>query len=152
MISPRRSGLPLIEVLVQSSTFAVRDALDRFLTALAPLCLDIEEHTAVEMVLAEALNNIVEHAYSSVPNSGPIRITGDHHHDGLHIHIVDEGVATPDSKLPIGLAPAVNLDIPDLPEGGFGWFLIKDIAKDVVYARVGHENQLKLRVAVALHA
>lgn len=151
-MNARSSVLPPFEVFAHSSTFAVREALDRFLVALTPLSLDSEEHAAVEMVLAEALNNIVEHAYPSVLNDGPIRITGDHHHDGLHIHIVDEGLAMPDGKLPLGLAPAIDMGILDLPEGGFGWFLIRDIAKDVVYARVGHENQLKLRVAVALHA
>jgi serine/threonine-protein kinase RsbW len=43
------------------------------------------------------------------------------------------------------------VDLMDLPEGGFGWFLIKDLAKDVVYARVEGENRLQLRVAVAVH-
>ena len=43
-------------------------------------------------------------------------------------------------------------DVPmqDMPEGGFGWFLIKDLAKDVTYHRVKAENHLSLRLAVAI--
>jgi serine/threonine-protein kinase RsbW len=143
--------IPPVEVCVQSSTFAVREALDQFLSALVPLKLDPQERTAVELVLAEALNNIVEHAYPMASIEGPIRIKGHHHRDGLHIHIVDEGMAMPDGQTPLGCAPSVDVDLMDLPEGGFGWFLIKDLAKDVVYARVEGENRLQLRVAVAVH-
>lgn len=42
---------------------AVRKALKELLDGLAPLDLDIEEMGTVELVMAEALNNIVEHAY-----------------------------------------------------------------------------------------
>jgi serine/threonine-protein kinase RsbW len=104
------ASMPPVEISLHSSTFDVRAALDKFLVGLDPLGLEPEERAAVELVLAEALNNIIEHAY-----------------------------------------PAVEVDLVDMPEGGFGWFLIKDLAKDVAYVRVNGENWLKLRVAVALH-
>lgn len=143
--------MPSVEISVHSSTFAARDALDRFFAALGPLELEPEERSTVELVLAEALNNIVEHAHPAVACEGPIRIKGRHLRDGLHIHIVDEGLAMPDGQTPLGLPPRVDVDLLDLPEGGFGWFLIKDLAKDVAYARINGENRLQLRVAVALY-
>jgi serine/threonine-protein kinase RsbW len=42
---------------------AVRKALKELLDGLASLDLDIEEMGTVELVMAEAPNNIVEHAY-----------------------------------------------------------------------------------------
>ncbi|MEL7081583.1 MAG: ATP-binding protein, partial [Pseudomonadota bacterium] len=58
----------------------------------------------------------------------------------------------PDGETPLGRPANLNVDKMDLPEGGFGWFLIKDLAKDVDYKRVGWENRLSLRLAVATKA
>lgn len=145
------SPLSPVEVSICSRNFAVRDALDLFITALGPLELEPEERAAVELVLAEALNNIVEHAYPEVSSKGPITITGRHDRDGLHINILDKGLAMPGGQTPLGLPPSIDVDLFDLPEGGFGWFLIKDLAKDVNYSHVNGENRLNLRVAVGVH-
>lgn len=51
---------------------------------------------------------------------------------------------------PLGLAAKTDVDFMDMPEGGFGWFIIKDLAKDIVYRRQNGENLLDLRIAVAL--
>ena len=40
-------------------------------------------------------------------------------------------------------------EFPDLPEGGFGWYLIRDLARDVNYEREGWCNVLTLRLEVA---
>lgn len=140
---------PPVEIALQSEETAVRDALGRLLVALDPLELDVEEAGTVELVLAEALNNIVEHAYPT-GSRGPIWIKCKHRRDGLHLRIVDEGEMMPDGQLPIGMAQDVDVDVMDLPDGGFGWFLIKDLAKDVTYHRIGQLNQLELRLAVAI--
>ena len=47
----------------ESSPIAVRTALGRIIDGLGPLSLDPEEIGTVEIVMAEALNNVVEHAY-----------------------------------------------------------------------------------------
>ncbi|MGB3246634.1 MAG: ATP-binding protein [Sulfitobacter sp.] len=142
--------LPPFDLSVQSSDGATREALRGILTCLDPLALDIEEISTVELVLAEALNNIVEHAYPTKQPHRPIRIACTHLRDGLHISISDEGNAMPDGQMPIGMARDVDVDLMDLPEGGFGWFLIRDLAKDVRYRREGLENKLDLRLAVAV--
>ncbi|MEP0963270.1 MAG: ATP-binding protein [Roseobacter sp.] len=144
--------MPLVpfEVNVESDELAVRDALGHFLEALKPLQLNTEETSTVELVLAEVLNNIVEHAYPASAPSGPIALSCVHKPDGLYVEIKDQGRTMPDGKMPIGQLSSLDVDMEDLPEGGFGWFLIKNLAKDVTYERVGKENRLQLRLLVGV--
>lgn len=141
--------LPPFRVCVQSGQFAVREALAQFFDALSPLDLDVEESGTIELVLAEALNNIVEHAYPPSSPPGPITIECAHQKDGLIVKIKDQGNAMPDGKMPLGELGSLDVDLDDMPEGGFGWFLISHLAKDVSYQRVGDENHLDIRLAVA---
>lgn len=147
-----RALLPPITIAVQSGTWAVREALAKLMEQLGPLGLDIEEAGTVELVLAEALNNIVEHAYTDPTCPGPICIRCQHKADGLHLEIRDQGAGLPDGQMPLGNTAPCDAKWMDLPEGGFGWFLICDLAKDIHYERVGSENRLDLRLAVAVRA
>ena len=135
---------------VRSGTKAVRDALNGLIRGLAPLALDVEEISTVELVMAEALNNIVEHAYPEPDQPGPITIRCAHRQDGLHMTILDQGLPMPDGQAPVGMAKNLDVDIMDMPEGGFGWFLIQNLAKDVRYGRINDQNRLALRLALAL--
>jgi len=144
------SNLPAFGVSVQSGQMAVRDALSKLLDGLAPLSLDVEEAGTVELVMAEALNNIVEHAYPDGDAAGPIDITCEHQDDGLHLTVIDRGRGMPDGRTPLGAQVEVDVALNDMPEGGFGWFLIKDLAKNVTYQRIGSENHLNLRLAVSV--
>ncbi len=143
-------SIPAVNISVTSGETAVRTALKELFEALSPLNLGPEECGSVELVMAEALNNIVEHAYPEGSPAGPIRIRAAQKNDGLHFTVVDEGLGMPDGKLPLGVANEVDVDFFDLPEGGFGWFLIKDLAHDVEYKRLGWENHLRLRMAVGI--
>lgn len=138
------------DVRIEGSEMAVREALSKVLDGLGPLDLDVEEAGTVELVLAEALNNIVEHAYAPAAGIGPIKIRCMHCADGLHLKIRDEGITMPDGQMPLGQMAALSEEVMDLPEGGFGWFLIQDLARDVHYERIGNENALSLRLAVGL--
>ncbi|ASM73730.1 MULTISPECIES: ATP-binding protein [Roseobacteraceae] len=149
-IPPVHASLPEVRINVDSGPQAARQALDQLKRNLAPLSLDIEEFGAVELVLAEAMNNICEHAYAAGARSGPIRLRCQHRRDGLHFSIADEGMPMPGECTPLGLAVNVAVDLMDTPEGGFGWFLIRDLAKDVSYQRHGSVNHLSLRMAVAI--
>lgn len=139
-----------VELRLAHGDDAVRDALSRLLRALNPLNLCQEEAGTVELVLAEALNNIVEHAFPDADQLGMISISVMQRVNGLHVRIIDDGLPMPDGAAPLGLPQEVDLEVPDLPEGGFGWFLIRDLAKDVQYKRTAIGNQLDLRLAVAL--
>lgn len=138
-----------VEISITSGEFAVREALASLLEALTPLGLDLEEKGTIELVLAEAMNNIVEHAYPPGDTPGPINVWCSKQTDGLRFRINDTGRPMPDGVTPIGLPVDLDVDFVDLPEGGFGWFLIKDLAKDVTYCRVGDANQLTFRLALA---
>lgn len=143
-------AIPNIHFTVQSGTFAARDASAMLMDQLAPLDLDVEEAGTVELVMAEALNNIVEHGYPDPENGGPITITCKHGTKGLNIKLVDYGLPMPDGKTPVGLAVNLDVDFMEIPEGGFGWFIIKDLAKDIVYTRFDRENRLDLRIAIGI--
>lgn len=141
--------LPRFKLSLRSGENATRSALAQVMNAISPLSLDAEESMTVELIMAEALNNIVEHAYPDNNPEGPIHIDCTHLADGLHFTIVDQGFPMPNGETPIGICPAHDVEVEDLPEGGFGWFLIKDLAKDVQYKRIEDKNQLRLRIAVA---
>lgn len=140
--------IPSIQFTVQSGRFAAREASEKLMRQLAPLRLDIEEVGTVEMVLAEALNNIVEHGYPDPENGGPISIYCEHGSTGLCLKLTDNGLPMPGGKAPVGMAADIDFDFMDLPEGGFGWFIIKDLAKDIIYTRSNNENRLDLRIAL----
>lgn len=145
-----KEGCGAVVLHMQGGAWAVRDALRRTIAALEPLALDPEETGTIQIVLAEVLNNIIEHAYPTSPEGGPVRLALGHRQDGLHVCICDRGHAMPDGKLPVDMDAAPSVAPEDLPEGGFGWFLIRDLAKDLRYRRVGEENRLDLRIAVGL--
>ena len=134
----------------QSGEMAVREALEHVLEKLAPLDLTVEETGTVELVMAEVLNNIVEHAYADKPDGGIINMRCSKKPDGLTVFIKDTGKMMPDGKLPTGTLASLEVDLDDLPEGGFGWFLIQNLAKDVTYERVGNQNVLKMRIVVGI--
>ena len=139
-----------INVSFQAREDAVRDAIDRLMTQLRPWGLDSDMAGTVELVIAEALNNVVEHAYANTSPPCPVHLACERQAGGVSICIVDEGAEMPEGQLPMGLAPDVDVDLMDLPEGGFGWFLIRDLAQDVEYRRAGAQNVLNLRLDLAL--
>ena len=140
---------PCVDLSIPSCPHGVREALDRVIAALGPLNLSADEVGTIELVLAEALNNVVEHAYGDQGALQPIRICAHHRADGLHLRITDRGKAMPGDQLPDGVLPDVGEETDALPEGGYGWYLIHDLANDVAYRREGDENRLDLRIAVA---
>ena len=118
---------------------AVRDGLRQLLAA-APLC-DLSEDVrgSAEIVLAEVLNNIVEHAYPGF--AGLIDVTLDYAHPTLSFEVVDTGHAMPCNRLPKGELADLD-DTGELPEGGFGWFLIRNLTNGLAYSRVADRNTL----------
>ncbi len=129
---------------------SVRLALGHVTGRLDEIGLSKERCGAVELVLAEAMNNVVEHAYAEA--GGDIELTIWQVNDGLLCEVVDDGRPMPGGALPAG-AP-IRLDCPrhDLPEGGFGWFLIREIATELCYVREGGRNRLRFFIAAETHA
>lgn len=139
---------PLLSFRIRADFGQVREAVSTIRTSLEALHLSEEELVSVELVVAEALNNIVDHAYP--PNSdGEIRIKLRQRPRGVMVEIRDDGTPMPNGRAPLGDHPLTDkLGTNDLPEGGFGWFLIREIARDLIYDRKDGENFLIFRLAV----
>ncbi len=126
----------------------VRLAVERAMETLETLKLTYDDRNAIELILAEALNNVVEHAYPP-GQPGNVKLVLRHGRAGVLIEIRDTGKPMPNGRTPLGVHPMEKSPDESLPEGGYGWFLIRQLARDVVYDRENGENFLIFRVAVA---
>ena len=96
---------------------------------------------SIELAVVEAANNIVQHAYSFQKDQ-PLQISIFHRGDYIEIEFYDKGKTFDyESVAP----PQFNWDeIQNIPEGGWGIYLIKNLMNDVKYERYGNINILKL--------
>ncbi|WP_456387436.1 ATP-binding protein [Profundibacter sp.] len=128
----------------------MRKTLVDTIAALRFLDFSSEEYGTIEMVLAEIMNNIVEHAYANDPD-GMIELEILPANNGLKCILRDDGQPMPDGNVPMGCLPSQNVGpdfaVDDLPEGGFGWFLIRDLTRDLQYTRADGKNVLTFRIA-----
>jgi len=120
---------------------AVRTALGAVADTLEDRVDRRQVGATVELVLAEVLNNILEHACSDCAE----------HHIGLDVWIArdrvccrvcDDGRAMPDGAPP---RPA-PLRPHALPERGFGWRLIRGLTSELEYVRAAGCNVLILHL------
>lgn len=114
---------------------ALRAALARFTRQLAP-----DDAGTLELVLAEVMNNIVEHSYAD-SGQGTITLSIVRGRHGLSCAVSDDGVPLPPDCLSPSL-PRMDRGTENLPEGGFGWFLIRDLTHDLGYRRERGKNFL----------
>ncbi|NEX46102.1 ATP-binding protein [Pseudotabrizicola algicola] len=131
-------------IVIPSDPLAVRQALCALFERLLAGAMTADARDTAQIVLAEALNNIVEHAYAQAP--GEIEVTIDVSPGGLTCRIMDAGLPLPGGGLPEGEAPALPAE-GDLPEGGFGWHLIRALSEDLNYRREGERNFLSFRIS-----
>ncbi len=103
----------------------------------------VEDAESLRLCLAEALTNIVEHAYCGIEGK-PI-------HADVHIkprlcevHLIDEGKSMPGGRLPDVSADFDANDFESLPENGLGWLLIRSEMDHVGYERRDDCNVLRL--------
>lgn len=142
----RRDGRLELRLIFPSDLIAVRTALGSALSGLRYLELTEEEGGTVELVLAEAMNNVVEHAYRD--SSGVIELRVANCVEGLFCEVLDDGAGM--GGMPLGEEPSGEPGpLEDTPEGGFGWFLIRSLARDLSYAREGGRNRLSFRIELA---
>jgi serine/threonine-protein kinase RsbW len=131
-------------IIARADPESISDALqlivDHFTTTLTG-----PETGALQIVLAEVLNNIAEHAYAGLPG-GLARIDIWREPQGLHCRIGDQGHPLPERTLPRGDLPSLEVDQADLPEGGFGWHMIRALTTGLTYARIGDINRLEFRL------
>jgi len=98
--------------------------------------------TDVQIVLAEALNNVIEHGFEH-ENTGELEIKIEVSDIQTVAYISDNGMAfTPPDNAQSPLKS--DGDLNTLPEGGFGWFLIKEVTSCYEFHRQADKNKLIL--------
>lgn len=136
---------PLFAAEFPATAMEVRAQLVRVEAAFGSDRYDGDAVSDMLIVLAELLNNVVEHA--GVSGSGRIRIAVSQADDRLRVEASDDGGALPPSLLAGAPAPVFDAPVEDLPEGGFGWFIIHSLVDDMTYEREGGRNHLSFSLA-----
>lgn len=132
---------PELHLVFRADPASIRRSLAGMLVCPPLSGLTQEARGVAELVLAEALNNVAEHAYGE--EGGPVEITLRGEAEGIRCLIVDAGRSMPDGRLPEGRLPAcTGATLQDLPEGGFGWHLIRALCADLAYVRRADRNHL----------
>lgn len=145
-----RLGAPDVALTFGATECCVRRALTtlrsglRFLN-LPDLTLDI-----VELVLAEATNNIVEHAYGNTAK-GVIGMTVRARDGMLLFELSDSGMPMPGLTMPEKQQHDLAVELDDLPEGGFGWGLIRDMTMSLSYRHMSGRNILRFGISTSSH-
>ncbi|MBZ4690009.1 MAG: putative anti-sigma regulatory factor, serine/threonine protein kinase [Cereibacter sp.] len=127
-------------LVLDSNLLAARAALRRLLDAPPLDGLDEEARWRAELVLAEVLNNVVVHGQLRGRIAVRLRLEG----QALICRISDQGLPLPGGRLPEGVLPTPET----LPEGGFGWPLIRALASDPEYRRAEGVNHLSFRIGL----
>lgn len=146
--SARPANGTILELNFKATFRWVRRAIHETMDVLEDMGLKAEELGSIEIVLAEALNNIVEHAYPK-GEPGDIKLSLRQRNAGLMVEVKDSGRPMPNGRAPIGNHPMAECDEDPMPEGGYGWYLIRELVQDLIYDRRDGENFLIFRLAVS---
>lgn len=130
-----------LHLVFLASPATIRENLGHLMQARPLSDLSDDSRASAELVLAEVLNNIAEHAYTD--GRGPVSLSLVRAGNGIACLVVDQGAAMPGGALPDASPPlSPDLALEDLPEGGFGWHLIRSLTQDLAYRRTGGCNRL----------
>lgn len=130
----------------------VRGALLKVDAALDRAGIEADLRHRAQIALAEACNNIVEHAYDPASDVSDPAITLDVAVDrgGLQVTLRDRGGPMPDGRLPGPDLPPIDPGDPlGLPEGGFGWPLLRSMTRALSLSRRNNQNILRFRLPMA---
>jgi serine/threonine-protein kinase RsbW len=127
----------------------VRKYLGRVDVATSADRIDPDHREDALIVLGEVLNNIVEHALRHSPQ-GWIDVTLICADGAIRVETRDNGTPLPPTLLrPDRPAPKVEVPTKDMPEDGFGWFIVHALTQDMTYERQGGTNRLTFSVRPA---
>lgn len=132
---------------VGATLLDVREAVTKLKSVLVQSQVPPLDISCVEIVVAEILNNVVKHAHDGL-EQGWFEIQCTLVENGLHFICRDNGVAMPGGTPPGGTLPNVEGPKDELPEGGWGWSLVRTLSSNLNYVRV---NDINL-VSFHLHA
>lgn len=143
---------PMFHRVLAAQELAVRQTLIDMRARFAGS--DRDAASRAELVLAEVMNNIVQHgtgrgkkpASDAAGMAVTIHLTVARHKGGLCCAVLDDGRPLPPSCL-LADAPAVDLVVP--PCGGFGWPIVRALTRSLFYYREGPRNVLSFNVPLA---
>lgn len=142
--SPGRAAWRHVQT-VAATPHGVRAALIQIDGLLCAKGVGPDDRGTCATVLAEVLNNIVEHACAGAAN-GDIALTLTRDRNGLAVEVTDNGAPMPGGRLPKPCPARLDVGLDDLPEGGFGWSVIRDLTVGLDYRRANGINRLRFRV------
>ena len=126
-----------IKLLIPANAIAVAEATSRVGKYCQQHALPTDVCFQVELIIAEALNNVVEHALDDTPNT-KIEFKCCYAGNVLTIEIIDDGK-------PLNQLPSTK-DMPELDaESGRGWPIIYSLADEVNLTREGGRNCLVVK-------
>lgn len=131
-----RRRFPAGDLETRAALLAVCDGLRR-------AKLGEDDLSSIELILAEVLNNIVEHAYAS--GAGIVDLDMELRHDGLFCVVRDRGATIPGARPPCPPLPRIEPPL-ELPEGGFGWHIIRSLTTQLGYRQENGWNALSFTV------
>ncbi|MBZ8118485.1 ATP-binding protein [Roseovarius sp. LXJ103] len=129
----------------ETSEQGVRRVLQSMRAWLATMGLDEDFCGTAEITLAEVMNNVAEHAYHGEARDTALlklRLTP----EGCEFDLTDQGEPMPGLSLPTGQLPTLVGPRAELPEGGFGWFLIRTLSDRLTYTRENGANHVHIRL------
>ncbi|EIJ41461.1 anti-sigma regulatory factor (Ser/Thr protein kinase) [Beggiatoa alba B18LD] len=111
--------------------------------SLTPLSTELTD--ALQIAIVEWLNNVIEHSYSySTVQWITVEITLTR--QSLLLSVTDNGLGLQSCLLNEATLPVIDPnDIENLPEGGFGLAIIKQIMDEVVYYSTGYKHTLWMK-------
>lgn len=123
---------------INSDFSKVKDLASFFRKFCGERNINNETTSVLELILVEAVNNIIEHAYQNQKGL-PISAQFEAKHNEVVITLIDEGNLAPDSVY------KEKKNMPkceDLPEGSWGIGLIQSLSDGVEYYNVNGMNIL----------
>lgn len=142
-------GPPDVALTFSATGESVRRALGTVRQSLRVHQISDVSLGTIEIVLAEACNNIVEHAYQDSGN-GVIGLIARYCNGIVVFELSDSGQPMPGLEPPAKRVHDLSADLNDLPEGGFGWGLIRDMTKTMIYRRSGGRNLLRVTLETSI--
>lgn len=128
-----------------ANVLSVRDTLIRVERDLIESGVTRDNLSTILIVVSEVLNNIAEHGYQGVPPGGFVLrgvVRADHAVFGFH----DTGSPLPEHLLAEDEAEQLPTELPELPEGGYGWSLIRTLAAKIRHRYTHRGNWLLVRI------
>lgn len=145
--APVPSGVALrFHMVIPATPLAVRQTVQDAATHVRRARGSPDLAAIVELILAEAMNNIVEHAHAG-RSGGVIELVLQLDGGLVRCVLRDDGTAMPGECLPAIVMPDPATGRDALAEGGFGWPMIGALCRDMRYTRASGWNETELTLA-----